>query len=127
VSEEPRAVAVPPEPEPAPKPKRTMAETFVMWYLGISSLALVALIVLVAVLLGANSRNIASQQKSNIQQCQASNTSRQQDDAIWNRLLNVTPAQAAKETPAQLAEIADLERLVKVKDTLRNCNAAFSN
>jgi hypothetical protein len=57
---------------------------------------------------------------SNIQQCQLANVTRQQDIAIWNRLLG-TPAKTA----AAKAEIADLEHLVKVKDTPRNCASAY--
>jgi hypothetical protein len=58
---------------------------------------------------------------SDIRQCQLANISRGQDIAIWNRLLTV-PASA---TAATKAEVADLERLVKVKDTPRDCAAAF--
>ncbi len=56
--------------------------------------------------------------QNSIHQCELSNTNRQQDIAIWNRLLKV-PATA---TAAQKAEVSDLERLVRIKDTPRNCS-----
>lgn len=71
-----------------------------------------------------NSRNAQlgrSIHNSQIEACHQSNTARQRDIAIWNRLLNVTPAQKAAETPAQRAEVAQLEHLVKAKDTPVNC------
>jgi hypothetical protein len=60
---------------------------------------------------------------SDIAQCQLANVARQQDIAIWNRLLRLPPG--AHATAAQKAEIADLERLVRAKDTPRDCQAAF--
>lgn len=68
----------------------------------------------------------ASIRANDIRQCQLANVSRGQDIAIWNRLLTVSPEAAKAETAAQKAEVADLERLVKVKDTPRDCAAAFS-
>jgi hypothetical protein len=58
---------------------------------------------------------------SDVQQCHIANETRAQDIAIWNRLLKV-PANA---TPTQKALVADLERLVRVKDTPRDCAAAY--
>lgn len=58
---------------------------------------------------------------SEIQQCQLANGTRRQDIAIWNRLLTV-PASAPA---AQKAEVADLRRLVQVKDMPRDCAAAY--
>lgn len=72
----------------------------------------------------ANSNSIRANE---IRQCQLANVTRQQDIAIWNRLLNVSPAARKAETPAQRAEVKDLERLVAVKDSPRDCNAAFSS
>ena len=57
-----------------------------------------------------------------VQQCEISNVTRAQDIAIWNRLLKA-PANA---TPAQKALVADLERLVQLKDAPRDCAAAYS-
>ncbi len=59
--------------------------------------------------------------QNDIQQCMLSNMSRSQDIAVWNRLLKA-PASASA---AQKAEAADLERLVGIKDALRNCIAAY--
>lgn len=58
---------------------------------------------------------------SEIRQCQLTNAARRQDIAIWNRLLTV-PATAPA---AAKAEVADLKRLVRVKDALRDCAAAY--
>ena len=63
----------------------------------------------------------AAAHTSSIQQCQIANTTRVQDIAIWNRLLDTPSA-----SPAQAAEIAELNHLVKVKDTPRDCAAAYS-
>lgn len=97
------------------------------WYPWVNTLIQVALVVIVVILLlqnaqlsQANQVNITAQHTSNIQQCQLANDTRVQDIAIWNRLLSVSPATAAGK-----AEIADLKHLVKVKDTPRDCAAAY--
>jgi hypothetical protein len=59
---------------------------------------------------------------SDIRQCQLANVARGQDIAIWNRLLQI-PASAAA---AQKAEVAELKHLVGVKDTPRDCQAAYN-
>jgi hypothetical protein len=51
------------------------------------------------------------------QSCNGSNAARHQDIAIWDRLLRVPPSATA----AQKAEVRDLEKLVKIKDTPRDC------
>jgi 4-alpha-glucanotransferase len=101
--------------------RKRRADRFIVGYLSFSSVVLVVLIVIVATLVNANSQNISAQQQQNIQQCQIANVTRLQDIAIWNRLLQV-PASAPA---AQKAEVADLEHLVKVKDTPRDCAAAY--
>ena len=63
---------------------------------------------------------------SQVVSCRYSNTTRVQDIAIWNRLLTLTPAQKASETAAAKAEVADLERLVRAKDTPVNCTALYA-
>ena len=60
---------------------------------------------------------------SDITQCQLANVARGQDVAIWNRLLVFPPG--VHPTAYQVREVADLERLVRIKDTPRDCNAAF--
>jgi hypothetical protein len=69
----------------------------------------------------AATRTAAALRASDIRQCQQNNDGRGKDIAIWNRLLTI-PASA---TAAQKAEVADLERLVGVKDKPRDCAAAF--
>jgi hypothetical protein len=86
-----------------------------------------ALDLLVTAGLGYNTVRVNSAQDgiraSEIAQCGLANAARRQDIAIWNRLLTV-PA-SAHPTAEQKAEVADLERLVKVKDTPRDCKAAY--
>ena len=60
---------------------------------------------------------------SDIRQCQLANVARQQDIAVWDRLLAVPVTASA----AARAEVAELDRLVRVKDTPRDCAAAFRN
>jgi hypothetical protein len=61
---------------------------------------------------------------SDIRQCQLANVSRGQDIAIWSRLLRLPPGMKA--TAAQKAEVAELKHLVGVKDTPRDCQAAYN-
>jgi hypothetical protein len=110
---------------PGPAPRR--AVQLPAWYPWVNAIVQVALVAFAAVLLtwnislsGANQENITAQHVSNLQQCQLANETRVQDIAIWNRLLSVSPSAAAAK-----AEVADLERLVKVKDTPRDCAAAY--
>lgn len=105
------------------EPERRRSETWLKWYLWFSAVVLTALTVVVVILVSQNSRNINSQQRNNVRQCQLANVTRQQDIAIWNRLLQL-PA-GMKATAAQKAEIAELEHLVKIKDTPRDCTQAF--
>jgi hypothetical protein len=58
---------------------------------------------------------------SQVSACQQANVSRAEDIAIWNRLLRL-PAGA---TSAQKSEVAELEKLVGVKDSPRNCAALY--
>lgn len=119
----------PPKHDPPPRGKRTALDWFTMGYLVFSALAIAALIIISTVLVSrtasesaANTRLIAAQQQASIIQCRLANENRQQDIAIWNRLLTVSPP---PKDPAALREIAELEHLVKIKDTPRNCTAAF--
>lgn len=63
--------------------------------------------------------------ESQIVTCHNANSARKQDIAIWNRLLRITPAEAAKETSAQRQEVKDLKRLVHRKDTPVNCASLY--
>jgi hypothetical protein len=110
---------------PGPAPRRTVQ--LPAWYPWVNTAIQVALTVVVVILLlqngqlsQANQANITAQHVSSLQQCQLANETRLQDIAIWNRLLSVSPSAAAAK-----AEVADLERLVKAKDTPRDCAAAY--
>lgn len=59
-----------------------------------------------------------------VRQCQLANVARAQDIAIWNRVL-ADRAPAAR-TPKAAAELARVNHLIKVKDTPRDCAAAYS-
>jgi hypothetical protein len=61
---------------------------------------------------------------SNIQQCQLANTTRLQDIAIWNQFLDDI-APPAKQTAAVKTELAKINHLIAVKDTPRDCAAAY--
>jgi hypothetical protein len=61
---------------------------------------------------------------SDVQQCQLANVVRSQDIAIWNLFLADLGAATAG-TPRTTAELAQVARLVKVKDTPRNCTSAY--
>jgi hypothetical protein len=109
---------------PAPTRK---ADRFAAWYPWVNTVIQVALVAVVVILLlqngrltQANQENITAQHTSNLQQCQLANDARQQDIAIWNTLLAVSPT-----APPAKTEVAKLKHLVKVKDTPRDCAAAY--
>jgi hypothetical protein len=60
---------------------------------------------------------VTAGQQNAVSSCQQSNVNRVEDIAIWNRILGGQPASAAAK-----AEIADVKRLVKIKDTPHVCN-----
>lgn len=67
------------------------------------------------------SSTVTQLHSSNISACRQANVSRGEDIAIWDRLLKVPAGVPA----AARAEVADLERLVGVKDKPRDCNALY--
>ncbi len=86
---------------------------FVRYYLVFSALAITALIIMVVVLLFRVDNTVQQQHNQALQGCQQNNVNRQQDIAIWNRLLTVSSPPSA----AARAEIAELKHLVLIKDT----------
>lgn len=66
---------------------------------------------------------------SEISACRQANVNRVEDIAIWDRFLDdiAPPAARAKTTPKVRAELAGLNRLIRLKDTPRNCVALYSN
>lgn len=120
-------MTVPAESPAAQPPAKHHVPQLPAWYPWVNTVIQVALVVVVVILLLQNSRlskanqqNLTEQHNSSIQQCQLANTTRLQDIAIWNRILSVIPAD-----PAGRKFVADLKPLVKVKDTPRNCAAAY--
>lgn len=66
---------------------------------------------------------------SEIAACRQANVNRREDIAIWDRFLDdiAPPSARAKTTPKIRAELAGLARLIRVKDTPRDCVAFYSN
>jgi acetate kinase len=60
---------------------------------------------------------VTAGQQNAVSSCQQSNVNRVEDIAIWNRILGAQTTSAAAK-----AEIADVKRLVKIKDTPHVCN-----
>jgi hypothetical protein len=102
-------------------PPGRIGDRFVAIFMTVTLVLFAALVALVIYLVTQVSAAENAAHASDIRQCQLANATRVQDIAIWNRLLDV-PAK----TPAAKTEIADLEYLVKVKDTPRNCASAYS-
>jgi hypothetical protein len=105
----------------------------VLGYLAFSALAITALIIIVSILAGrtssvsaSNTRLIAGQQASNIAQCRQGNVVRQQDIAIWNQFLADLAPPGVPLPPKERAELVQINRLIRIKDTPRNCSAAFA-
>ena len=114
--------AIPPRPQ--------SRDHFVKWYPWVNSIIQVILVVVVVILAiqnsylqNQNSQRIKGQHDSQIQQCELANTTREQDAAIWNRLLSISTPRSA--SPEAKAIVADLRRLVDIKDTPRDCAAAY--
>jgi hypothetical protein len=64
---------------------------------------------------------------SEISVCRQANVNRREDIAIWNRFLDDIAPPDAKTTPKVRVELAGLNRLIRLKDTPRNCVALYSN
>jgi hypothetical protein len=126
-----------PDPEPALTPSqrasrlnRIAANTRVITAIWITSAILNVLFLASVVVLGLGyssnttqlHRQTAALHNSSVAQCQANNTNRRQDIAIWNLLEKPTRPQSA----AQKAKVEKLRQLVKVKDTPRDCVQVFA-
>lgn len=115
-------------PQPVPRVFPRLITALVITSVGVNIIVavVVGIVAVYALSLGSqNAANTAAIHAAQLESCRASNTARQRDVAIWNRLLSVTPAQRAAETPAARAEVAQLEHLVKVKDSAVNCEALY--
>jgi hypothetical protein len=67
----------------------------------------------------------AASHASEISACQQANVNRVQDIAIWNRFLgDIAPA--AAQTPKVKAELAEINKLIAVKDTPRQCQKLYA-
>jgi len=59
--------------------------------------------------------------------CQQANVNRAQDIAVWDRFLaGLADIAPATRTPKVAAEMAVIERLIRVKDTPRDCTAQYA-
>jgi 16S rRNA U1498 N3-methylase RsmE len=81
-----------------------------------SAPALIILTGLVIWLVVVSGQEVTTTQQNAISSCEQSNQNRLEDIAIWNTLLDVSPA-----TPAARAEVVKLKHLVQVKDTPHVC------
>ena len=93
-------------------------------YLAFSGVVIAVLIAVVVLLVFQTNtavdranKAITAVRQTAVLNCLENNVARQQDIAIWNRLLTVSSPPSA----AVKAEIADLNALVKIKDTPRPC------
>jgi Na+/H+-dicarboxylate symporter len=80
------------------------------------TLVLFAVLVGLVVYLVTQVSTTMDQQQAAQANCRVSNANRQEDVAVWNRLLDIPTVTAAAK-----AEVADLKRLVRIKDTPHEC------
>lgn len=73
---------------------------------------------------GKASATITQLHASNVSACRKANVNRAEDVAIWNQFLADLAPPAAR-TAKVRAELAGINRLIRIKDTLRNCAAAY--
>lgn len=62
---------------------------------------------------------------SEVSACQQANVNRVQDIAIWNRFLGDIAPPGAPQTAKVKAELAEINHLIKVKDTPRDCQSQY--
>jgi len=98
-------------------PPGRIGDRFVGIFMTVTLLLFAALVILVIYLVVRVSDVADANAKNAVSSCQQSNQSRVEDIAIWNRLLKLPPGATA----AQKAEVAEVEHLVKVKDTPHVC------
>jgi hypothetical protein len=63
---------------------------------------------------------------SQISACRQANTNRAEDIAIWNQFLTDIAPPGTPETAKVKAELAGLNRLVKIKDEPRDCQSLYA-
>ena len=80
-------------------------------------------IILVVLVAGGLVYELYQNHANQIAACQQANQNRKEDIAIYNRFLRLPP----HATAAQKKEVADLKRLVRIKDTPRNCGQLYSS
>jgi hypothetical protein len=62
---------------------------------------------------------------SEVSACQQANVNRSQDIAIWNRFLGDIAPPGTPRTAKVKAELAEINKLIKVKDTPRDCQSLY--
>lgn len=80
-------------------------------------------IVVLALLYG---NNTTALHNANVSQCEQNNVGRQQDIAIWNQFLGDIVPPSAKLSAKQQQELDQINALIKIKDTPRNCVAVYT-
>lgn len=105
---------------------RMASNPTVITYIWITSAILNVLFLASIVLLGLlYNHNSTALHNSSVSQCQANNTNRREDVAIWNQFLGDLAPPGAPQTAKVKAELAQIYALIRVKDTPRNCVKAY--
>lgn len=95
-------------------------------YIWITSAILNALFLASIVVLGLlYNHNSTALHNSSVSQCQQNNMNRREDIAIWNQFLGDLAPPGTPQTAKVRAELAQINALIKVKDTPRNCVKAY--
>lgn len=96
--------------------------TFIWITSAILNVVFLASIVLLGLLYNHNSTALHN---SSVSQCQANNTNRKEDVAIWNQFLGDLAPPGSPQTAKVHAELTQIYALIRVKDTPRNCVKAY--
>jgi hypothetical protein len=67
------------------------------------------------------SSNSTALHNSSVSQCQQNNTNRREDIAIWNQFLGDIAPPSVQKTPKIKMELDQINALIKIKDTPRDC------
>jgi hypothetical protein len=79
------------------------------------------------VILGIRSYDYStSLHNSSVSQCQANNTNRREDIAIWNQFLGDLAPPGAPQSAKVKAELTRIYGLIRTKDTPRNCVKVYA-
>lgn len=97
--------------------------TFIWVTSAVLNVVFLASIVVLAIVTG---HNTTALHNSSVSQCQQNNVGRRQDIAIWNQFLGDIAPPSVPRTPKVKAELAQINALIKTKDTPRNCVRVYT-